>query len=195
MLYADRVKETTSVVGIGDATLLGPDSGYVSFSSVGGVGNPFYYCIELGAEWEVGIGTLSGVSTLERSIVLVSSNANALVSFSSGVKSVFMTVAAHGFVADETITVPLDLLSSYMAQLVNLANRLMFLSMVQTTASELRVNINSGTLPTVTTVGTVNTVSSVTNQVSSGGYALSNQVMATMNQNVASAIRANISVS
>lgn len=195
MLYADRVKETTSVVGTGDATLLGPDNGYVSFSSVGGVGNPFYYCIELGSEWEVGIGTLSGVSTLERSIVLVSSNANALVSFSAGIKSVFMTVAAHGFVADETITVPLELLSSYTEQLVRLANRLMFLSAIQTPASELRVSINSGTLPTVTTVGTVSSVTSLANQVNSGGYALSHRVMNMMNQAVMDGIRRNIVVS
>lgn len=194
MLYADRVKETTAVAGTGDATLLGAATGYVTFASVGGVGSPFYYCIELDAEWEVGIGTLSGSTTLERSIVLVSSNANALVSFAAGVKSVFMTVAAHGFVADEVITVPLEDISEYMDQMTQLANRLAFLSAVQTPASELRINVNSGTLPVVTTVSSVTAVASVTNQVSGGGYALSHQVMSLMNQGVMAGINPGIVV-
>ena len=56
------------------------------------------------------------------------------------------------------------------------------------------MNVNAGTLPTVTTVGTVSSVTSVANQVNGGGYALSHQVMSLMNQSVACGIRQNIGV-
>lgn len=74
-------------------------------------------------------------------------------------------------------------------------NKLSFLSALQTPTSELRVNVNAGTLPTVTTVTTVSTVTSMTNQVQAGTYLLGEQVRAQMNTAVACAIRNNITVS
>ncbi len=71
-------------------------------------------------------------------------------------------------------------------------NKLSFLSALQTPTSELRVNVNAGTLPTVTTVSTV---TSMTNQVQAGTYLLGEQVRAQMNTAVACAIRNNIMVS
>ena len=89
----------------------------------------------------------------------------------------------------------LSSIDELMNQTTHLLERLMFLTALQTPTSELRVNVNAGTLPTVTTVSTVSSVTSVANQVNGGGYALSHQVMALMNQGVAGAIRPNISVS
>ena len=93
LVLADRVKETTTTTGTGTVTLLGASTGFQSFAVVGNA-NTTFYCIagQTGSEWEVGIGTytLSG-TTLARTTVLSSSNANALVSFSAGTKDVFVT--------------------------------------------------------------------------------------------------------
>ena len=94
-LFYDRVKETTVTAGTGTVTLAGAATGFRSFSVVGN-GNSCYYCIEAGAEWEVGIGTYtSSGTTLSRDTVLASSNAGSLVAFSSAVKSVFLTMPAQ----------------------------------------------------------------------------------------------------
>ena len=89
----DRVRETTTIVGTGNATLLGAPAGYQSFAIVGN-GNTTYYCIsdQAGVNWEVGIGTYaSATPALARTTVLASSNAGALVSFTAGTKDVFVT--------------------------------------------------------------------------------------------------------
>ena len=97
LILADRVKETTAVIGTGTATLLGAVSGFQSFSVVGD-GNTTYYCIsgQGTAEFEIGLGTytLSG-ATLARTTVLSSSNSNALVNFSAGTKDIFVTYPAE----------------------------------------------------------------------------------------------------
>ena len=92
----DRVKETSTTTGTGNISLAGAVSQFVSFSSRYALGDVFQYTIagQTGSEWEVGYGTLSGSSTLVRSRVLASSNADALVSFSAGTKDVFITIAA-----------------------------------------------------------------------------------------------------
>lgn len=92
--YSDRVRETTTTTGTGNLTLAGAATGYVSFSAAFGVGS-FVYAVSSagGAEWEVGVGSLSG-GALVRSTVLASSNSNALVSFSAGTKDVFSTIPA-----------------------------------------------------------------------------------------------------
>jgi hypothetical protein len=94
-VYADRVKETSTSTGTGTITLAGAVSGFQSFTSAFSTGSVVTYCIDGGAEWEVGRGvfTTSG-TTLSRTTVLASSNANALVSFSAGSKTVFDTFAA-----------------------------------------------------------------------------------------------------
>lgn len=93
LVVNDRVKETTAVVGTGTATLLGAALGFQSFAVIGN-GNTTYYCIsdQGGANWEVGIGTYTtSGTTLARTTVLASSNAGALVVFTTGVKDVFVT--------------------------------------------------------------------------------------------------------
>ena len=93
LVLKDRVKETTIVTGTGTATLLGSSIGFQPFSVVGN-GNTTYYCIsdQFGSNWEVGLGTYSSSgNTLARTTVLASSNADALVTFTAGVKDVFVT--------------------------------------------------------------------------------------------------------
>ena len=93
LVLNDRVRETTTIVGTGNATLLGAPAGYQSFSTIGNA-NTTYYCIsdQAGANWEVGIGTyVSATPALARTTVLASSNAGALVSFTAGTKDVFVT--------------------------------------------------------------------------------------------------------
>lgn len=96
LIIADRVKETSTSTSTGDFTLDGAVNGFQSFSSGVGVGNTCYYVIEdlSAGDWEVGIGTLSGSTTLQRTTVLKSSNSNNVVNFGSGSKSVFVTAAA-----------------------------------------------------------------------------------------------------
>ena len=93
---ADRVKETTTTTGTGALSLGGATVGYRAFSAAFATGDAVYYCIEGGAEWEVGIGTLTSGSpwTMARTSILASSNAGAAVSFSAGTKTVFCTACA-----------------------------------------------------------------------------------------------------
>jgi hypothetical protein len=93
LVLKDRVRETATVVGTGDAALLGAVTGFQSFSVVGNT-NTCYYTIadQSGGDWEVGIGTYSTTGpTLERTTVLASSNSGSKVSFTGGTKDVFLT--------------------------------------------------------------------------------------------------------
>tara|TARA_R110000822_G_scaffold2985_4_gene13652 strand:+ start:56 stop:2677 length:2622 start_codon:yes stop_codon:yes gene_type:complete len=97
LVLGDRIKETTSVVGGGPATLVGSPIGFQTFALVGN-GNTTYYCIadQGGVNWEVGIGTYSTTGpTLSRTTVLSSSNAGSLVNFVAGIKDVFCTYPAE----------------------------------------------------------------------------------------------------
>jgi hypothetical protein len=103
----DRVRETSTTTGSGAFTLAGAVTGYESFST--GIGtNDTYYAIHLqdGAEWEVGIGAVSG-STLTRSSVISSSNADSPVVFSAGTKDVFCTMPASkvAYIDNNDITI------------------------------------------------------------------------------------------
>jgi hypothetical protein len=96
-LLADRVQETTSSTGIGTINLGGATTGYQSFTQAFASGVTVYYCISDGVNWEAGTGvfTTGTPATLSRVTVLSSSNANALVSFTAGTKSVFCTSPAN----------------------------------------------------------------------------------------------------
>jgi hypothetical protein len=97
-LLADRVKESTTTTGTGTIALAGAPAGFQSFNTAFANGATVYYVIQGGAEWEIGIGTV-GTGTLARTQVLQSSNADALVPFSAGVKDVFVS-----YVADRAVT-------------------------------------------------------------------------------------------
>jgi hypothetical protein len=98
MLLADRVKESTTTTGTGAITLLGAANQYRSFATAFGVSsvkNVMYSIVgQTGSEWEVGIGTFNGTTGLTRDTVIASSNSNALVNFSAGVKDVFCDLSA-----------------------------------------------------------------------------------------------------
>jgi len=96
LIIADRVKETSSTNGAGNITLSGAVTAFQSFKSALGVGNTCYYVIEnlTAGEWEVGLGTLTGSTTLTRTKILQSSDSDSVVTFSSGTKNVFVTLAA-----------------------------------------------------------------------------------------------------
>jgi hypothetical protein len=92
--FADRVKENTTTTGTGSLTLAGAVGQFEAFSTNFNTGDTFYYAIvgQTGVEWEVGLGHLSGATTLVRDVVYQSSNADALVNLSAGTKDVFVTI-------------------------------------------------------------------------------------------------------
>jgi hypothetical protein len=95
LVVNDRVKETTTTTGTGTVTLGGAVSGFDTFAAGIGNSNTTYYCIQLAAEFEVGLGTLAGdSSTLARTTVISSSNSDSAVNFSAGAKNVFCTLPA-----------------------------------------------------------------------------------------------------
>jgi hypothetical protein len=95
MAFADRVKETSATTGTGDMTLAGAVTGFQSFNDGVGQNVWFNYVIEsqTPGSWEVGRGYLSGATTLVRSRVYESSNADALVNF-TGATNIFLTIPA-----------------------------------------------------------------------------------------------------
>jgi sugar lactone lactonase YvrE len=108
LVLADRVRETTAVVGTGTATLLGAIASYQSFAAIGN-GNTVYYTIvdQSTGEWEVGIGTYTASGTLlARTTVLSSSNAGALVNFPAGTKDVWGDYPAGKAVTTDTLAYP-----------------------------------------------------------------------------------------
>lgn len=87
----DRVKDTSTTTGTGAFTLTGTaPAGFVNFNYEFGLNTVFNYVIDDGAgNFEVGRGYLSGTTTLVRDTVLDSSNADSLVNFGAGTKTVF----------------------------------------------------------------------------------------------------------
>jgi hypothetical protein len=93
----DRIQETSSTTGTGTFLLTGAVTGYQSFAVIGNT-NTTYYTIadQSGTNWEVGIGTYySSNVSLARTTILSSSNANAVVNFGAGTKTVFVTYPAE----------------------------------------------------------------------------------------------------
>jgi hypothetical protein len=98
-MYADRVQETSTTTGTGTLTLAGAINGYQSFLTAFGSATPVevMYTISDGTNWEVGQGTYTGSAlTLSRTLVLASSNGNALVNFSAASLSVWCDLPATG---------------------------------------------------------------------------------------------------
>lgn len=90
----DRVRDTTTTTGTGTITITNTAiPGYKTFAASMSTSDTFFYCIQGGTEWEVGIGTLASSTTISRSVIR-SSNSDALVSFSAGTKNVFITPIA-----------------------------------------------------------------------------------------------------
>ena len=99
LVINDRVKENSTTSGTGNITLAGiaAGQGNVTFNSAIGTGNTNYYCIfEQGTNpFEIGLGTLSGSTTLERTTVINNSSGNtSKISFTGGTLDVFVTMPA-----------------------------------------------------------------------------------------------------
>ena len=98
LVINDRVKENSTTSGTGNITLAGvaPGQGNVTFNSAIGTGNTTYYCIfEQGTNtFEIGLGTLSGSTTLERTTVINNSSGNTSKINFSGTLDVFVTMPA-----------------------------------------------------------------------------------------------------
>ena len=100
LVLADRVKETSNTTGTGTFVLAGPSTGFQSFAVIGDSNTTYYTIQNPGTnEWEVGVGTYYSANTsIVRTTVFSSSNANSVVSFSSGVKDVFVTYPSENAV-------------------------------------------------------------------------------------------------
>jgi len=99
LVINDRVKETSTTTGTGAIALGGivAGEGFTTFATGIGNSNTTYYAIhnQGTAEWEVGLGTLSGATTLERTTVLDNSDGNtSAITLSAGTKDVFCTLPA-----------------------------------------------------------------------------------------------------
>ena len=93
------VKETSTTTGTGSYTLAGASTGFRRFQDAYTAGASTYvtYMARMGSDWEYGVGCLSANTTLARTLVVRSSNANAAVNWAAGVKTI--TVCApltHG---------------------------------------------------------------------------------------------------
>lgn len=102
-ITASRVQETSTNTGTAAFLLIGAVPGYRTFASVCTIGDRLPYVIEAvdangspTGEWEAGVGTYSALNTLERTTVQESSNGNALVSFSVGLKRVSLQLHGTG---------------------------------------------------------------------------------------------------
>lgn len=96
---ADRVKETTTTTGTGNLTLAGAAAQFRTFNAAFGLNAMFSYVIvdADGVDWETGRGFLSASTTMVRTVVTRSSNADALVNLSAGTHTVFSTVTEDSF--------------------------------------------------------------------------------------------------
>mgnify|MGYP001591579658 CR=1 FL=1 len=100
------VWQTATGIGIGNLTLA---SKYKTFNAAFGAGatqNVFAYFIthQTAVQWEYGTGHMADATTLVRDTVIESSNANAAVDFSNGIKNVTCDVPAeHQFVSSAIV--------------------------------------------------------------------------------------------
>ena len=94
LVVKDRVRENSTTTGTGTLTLSGAVNGFQTFSAAIGNTNTTYYAIVGGAEFEVGLGTVSA-GALSRDTILESSNSGSAVNFSAGTKDVFCTYPAE----------------------------------------------------------------------------------------------------
>ncbi len=94
LVIDDRVKETSTTTGTGTYTLAGAVTGFQSFATIGDT-NTTWYSATNGTDWETGIGTYTSAgTTLARTTILASSNADAAVNWGAGTKTIVCTLPA-----------------------------------------------------------------------------------------------------
>ena len=99
LVINDRVKTTSTATGNSQTTFAisaTAATGFDTFAAGIGTSNTTYYCIfnQGTTEWEVGLGTLSTTTNLQRTTIISSSNSDNVVDFSAGTKDVFCTMPA-----------------------------------------------------------------------------------------------------
>ena len=114
----DRVKQTTTTTGTGTITLNGAaPTGFSNFRDYLSDGDTTYYVIEDGTNYEIGLGTFNTggsatADTIARSSdanVFRSTNSNDRVSWSSGTRSVFISLPSDKAIfrdADGDVVIP-----------------------------------------------------------------------------------------
>jgi len=95
LVLKDRVRETTTVLGTNDATLLGAVTGYQSFSVIGNANTCYYTISDNSGNWEVGIGTYSSAGPTLARTTIISSSTGSKVNFPAGTKDIFVTYPAE----------------------------------------------------------------------------------------------------
>lgn len=90
---SDRIKELSRSTGTGNLRLDGAVNGFDSFGSTYSYNDLVFYAVTNGSDYEVGSGQyiLDGGNNALRRFPVVSSNSNAAVNFSAGIKEVYVT--------------------------------------------------------------------------------------------------------
>lgn len=98
-IIKSRVRETTTTIGVISFVLAGAEQYRSAYGDVCANNDTAPYCAvhRTTGEWEIGIGTWTTGGNLARTLVLESSNGNALVNFSAGTKDVFLDFPAQMF--------------------------------------------------------------------------------------------------
>lgn len=141
LVVKDRVRENSTTTGTGSLTLSGAVSGFQTFSTAIGDGNTTYYAIVNGAEWEVGLGTVS-TGALSRDTVL-SSSTGSKINLSAGTKDVFCTYPSSKSVyrngSDVAVLTSTDVTTGLGYTPLNPANNLSDVSNTSTARTNLGV--------------------------------------------------------
>lgn len=88
---ADRVRETTTTTGTGIYTLAGAVLGFQRISAALTADfDTGFFTITNGTDWENILGTRQSATTLSRTTIFSSSNANAAVNWAAGIKEIFL---------------------------------------------------------------------------------------------------------
>ena len=117
LVINDRVKTTSTATGNSQTTFAisaTAATGFDTFAAGIGTSNTTYYCIfnQGTTEWEVGLGTLSTTTNLQRTTIITSSNSDAVVTFSAGTKDVFCTMPASKSVYLDATGIPVGAASA-----------------------------------------------------------------------------------
>jgi len=111
-MFATRTEQTTTTTGTGTLDLIPAVTGRENFIDTIGNGVASYYTVQMADEsqWEEGIGSVVAGSPnqLTRAQVIKSTNANALVNFPSGTKTVFIGIAADALRFGSAGSVPTE---------------------------------------------------------------------------------------
>lgn len=107
--FADMVREASRSTGTGAMLLDGPLAGHRSFAFAVPTNSRFCYTVAgvtHAGEWESGIGHIGADGRLVRAMVSASSANGVLVDFSTGLKTVALTVGAAWFAAADAVPPP-----------------------------------------------------------------------------------------